>query len=100
MTRSFPAGVTDGEGRRGFIGVNAADVTAVDLDTGSVLWTRRDIGRPLAATATRLITIETSGEELALRMTDAESGRDVTRITNLGLPLWARESAEQPDMLQ
>lgn len=88
MVGRFLGGVRDADGKRGYVQI-AGEVVAVDLATGEALWRRPQIGRPVAATARRLITLDRIGSEVALRLIDAATGADTGRIVGFGLPDWA-----------
>ena len=89
--------MSDPEGRRGFVGLADGQVTALDLNTGAVIWGRTGLGQPLAANLSRLLTLYDAGDEIILRLADAQTGQDVVRVSGLGLPSWAREVIGQPD---
>lgn len=85
----FLGGVRDAQAARGFVPVAPATVVAVDLHTGSVLWRQSGIGRPVAATATRLVTLASRGEAFVLRLLDAATGEDVGAVEPADWPQWA-----------
>lgn len=99
MVMSFVGGVRDAQGRRGYVEVQG-EVVAVDLATGAMLWRRLGVGRPIAATAERLITLYRTGEGFILRLLDATTGADVARSEKLGMPDWAAEIGLAADAVQ
>src|SRR5471032_3340307 len=68
MVSGFVGGVRDAQGLRGYVEVPAGEVVAIDLARGVALWRREKIGRPVAATARRLMTLDRAGERLVLRL--------------------------------
>jgi hypothetical protein len=95
--RRFPGGVTDPEGRRGFVGLTGGQITALDLTTGAVIWSRPQLGQPLAVTPSRLLTVDDADGEVVLRLINAETGQEVARVLGLDLPSWARHVIREPD---
>jgi hypothetical protein len=93
---SFAGGVRDLEGARGYIAVGP-EIAAVDLGTGAVLWRRQRLGRPVAATASRLVTLDCHGPDYVVRLFDATTGADTGRVANLGMPAWAAEAGTEAD---
>jgi hypothetical protein len=71
----------------------------VDLATGAVLWRRDRIGRPIAATPTRLVTLATAGDAFVLKLFDALTGEDRGRVNATGMPAWAGAGIG-PDVVQ
>jgi hypothetical protein len=100
LTRRFPGGVSDPEGRRGFVGLAGGQVIALDLKTGAVIWSRHGLGQPIAATLSRLVTLNEEGTEVGLPLIDAESGQALGRVSELDLPSWARYVISEPDAAQ
>jgi hypothetical protein len=100
MVNGFVGGVRDSQGQRGYVEVAPGEVVAIDLAKGVALWRRERIGRPIAATAQRLMTLDWAGERVVLRLFDAASGADAGRIDNLGMPDWAAKTGLAPDALQ
>jgi hypothetical protein len=96
---SFVGGVRDAEGRQGYVSVGP-EVAAVDLAHGSILWRRKEIGRPIAATPTRLLTLDQDGKNFVLRLFDAATGADAGRVSNLGMPDWAKEAGREADAVR
>src|SRR5262245_35254718 len=99
MVYEFLGGVRDADGRRGYVAAGA-DIAAVDLVIGSVAWRRRAVGRPVAATVTRLLTLDRDSGSFVLRLFDAATGADAGQITNFGMPDWARETGTDADAIQ
>src|SRR4051812_20989234 len=99
MAMSFVGGVRDAQGRRGFVEVQG-EVVAVDLAMGAMLWRRPGVGRPIAATAERLITLDRAGEGFVLLLLDATTGADVARTEKLGMPDWAAQIDLAGDAVQ
>jgi hypothetical protein len=97
MVLSFAGGIRDAEGQHGYLEVAPGDVVAVDLASGSLLWRRDRIGRPIAASAKRLITLDRDGTEFVLRLIDAANGADAGRIRNFGMPDWAAQAGSGAD---
>ena len=87
MVNSFVGGVRDPQGQRGFVEVAGSKIVAIDLAEGRVLWERERIGRLVAATSERLLTLDRAGEAFVLQLIDAVSGADAGRIRlrNAGL---------------
>jgi len=100
MVDSFAGGIRDAEGLRGYLEVAPEDVVAVDLTKGSVLWRRERVGRPIAATASRLLTLDRDGNAFVLRFLDAATGVDVGRVKDFGMPDWAAQAGTERDALQ
>lgn len=96
---SFASGVRDVEGRQGYISVGP-EVVAVDLMNGSLLWRRPGIGRPIAATPMRLVTLDQDGKNFVLRLLNAATGTETGRIANFGMPDWAQETGTEADAVQ
>lgn len=94
---NFAGGVRDVRGARAYVPVAPHETVAIDLADGAVLWRRDGIGRPIAATISRLVTLEVEGKGFALRLVDAATGRDVGRATDFGMPNWATEVGTAPD---
>jgi hypothetical protein len=95
----FLGGVRDVAGARGFIPMAPDTIVAVDLASGTVLWRRSGIGRPLAATATRLVTVAARAPAFVLRLIDAASGENSGELDPPGWPHWAEEGVG-PEVLQ
>src|SRR5262245_49579958 len=96
---SFPGGLRDPIGLRGYVAAGP-EIVAVDLATGAISWRRGAIGRPIAATATRLLTLDTDGGGFVLRLLDAATGADAGRVSGFGMPDWAREIGTEADAVQ
>jgi hypothetical protein len=88
---TFLGGVRDTAGTHGFIPVGPDDVVAVDITRGAVLWRRDGIGRPIAATASRLVTLVREGEQFLLRIFAVADGRDIATAQDFGMPRWAAQ---------
>jgi hypothetical protein len=99
MVYSFIGGVRDAEGRQGYVSVGP-EVVAVDLANGSILWRRKEIGRPIAATPTRLLTLDQDGKNFVLRLFNAATGADAGRVSNFGMPDWAQEAGREADAVR
>lgn len=99
MVYSFVGGVRDTEGRQGYLSVGP-EVAAVDLAQGSILWRRKAIGRPIAATPTRLLTLDQEGRNFVLRLFDTATGADAGRVSNFGMPEWAQEAGREAEAVQ
>jgi hypothetical protein len=99
MVYSFVGGVRDTEGRQGYVSVSP-EVVAVDLAKGSILWRRKAIGRLIAATPTRLLTLDQEGRNFVLRLFDAATGADAGRVSNFGMPGWAQEAGREAEAVQ
>jgi hypothetical protein len=97
MVVNFAGGIRDSVGLRGYLEVTPGDVVAVDLANGSLLWRRDRIGRPIAASARRLIALDRDGKEFVLRLIDAANGADVGRIRDFGMPDWAAQAGISAD---
>ena len=96
---TFVGGVRDTNGARGFIPIAPRAVVAVDLATGTRLWQRERIGRPIAATSNRLVTLGAAGDSFVLNLFDALTGEDRGRANASGMPDWA-EVGTDPDVVQ
>jgi hypothetical protein len=95
----FLGGVCDPLALRGFVPIAPATVIAVDLGTGGVLWRQSRIGRPVAATTSRLVTIAARGEAFVLRLFDAATGRDAGTAEPESWPRWA-QGGDRLDAMQ
>jgi hypothetical protein len=100
MVRGFAGGIRDAAGMRGYLEISPDEVVASDLSNGAVLWRRDHIGRPVAATPTRLLTLGQFGNSFVLRLLDAATGADTGRIENFGMPDWAAEAGTAADAVQ
>jgi hypothetical protein len=96
MVYSFAGGVRDTEGRQGYVSVGP-EVVAVELANGAILWRRKGIGRPIAATPRRLLTLDQDGKNFVLRLFNAATGSDAGRVANFGMPDWAQEAGMEAD---
>jgi len=99
VTQKFPGGVRDADGTHGYVAVGPGDVAAVDLSTGAVLW-RKPVGQPVAATATRLLTLDRDRNRFVLRLFDAATGKQIRRLTRFGMPDWADDAPISPQTLR
>jgi len=99
MVYSFASGVRDAEGRQGYVSVGP-EVAAVALANGSILWRRKAIGRPIAATPTRLLTLDQDGKHFVLRLFNAVTGTDAGRVAHFGMPDWAQEAGREADAVR
>jgi hypothetical protein len=99
MDSKFPGGVKDFNGVRGYVELPARTVVAIDLCKGKVLWQRDNVGRPLAATADRLITVDAVGQRVVLRVLDAQTGSDAGQIANTSFPDWLAKDDRSPQSL-
>ncbi|MER9526084.1 PQQ-like beta-propeller repeat protein [Mesorhizobium sp. M0292] len=93
--RDFVGGIYDGESRA-FIPVAGA-IAAVDIATGRLLWRRAGLGRPVAVTGSRLVTLAAEGKSFQLRLVDTSTGEDAGRIADFGMPDLAGEVGTAPD---
>jgi hypothetical protein len=100
MSYSFAGGVRDTQGLRAFIPVQPGEVVGVNLANGDVLWRRSGIGRPVAATTTRLVTLDQDGKSFVLRLLNAETGGEVAEIKDFGMPDVSAQEAAAPDAVQ
>jgi hypothetical protein len=89
--------VSDPEGHRGFVGLAGGRVTALELRTGALIWSRPALGEPLAANASRLVTVDEADGEVVLRVINAQTGQEITRVSPLDLPSWAPHVMREPD---
>jgi hypothetical protein len=80
MTRNFPGGVTDLRGERCFVETAPDELTAVELKTGQICWRTTGLGRPVAATASRLLTIARDTQDFQMRIIDAHSGNQTASV--------------------
>ena len=100
MVKSFAGGVCDALGRRGYVEVGPGEVAAVDLSQGTKLWRRTGVGKPIAATADRLLTLDLAGDAFVIRFFDAQSGADAGQAEMTGMPDWAGITGLAPDAVQ
>jgi hypothetical protein len=96
---NFLGGVRDQAGTRGFLSIGANSVVAVNLETGEVLWRRGRIGRPLAATAAGLLTLDVIGQTPVLRVIDGATGVDAASVGDLGMPEVTSDMLTAPDAI-
>ena len=99
MVMSFAGGVRDAIGRRGYVEVGSGEIAAVDLSHGTMLWRRAGVGRPIAATPDRLLTLDVVGNGFVVRFLDAQSGTDAGQAEVAGMPDWALTGLA-PDAVQ
>lgn len=92
-------GARDTKGLRAFLQVGQ-EVAAVDLSSGALLWRRGKIGRPVAASPSRLVTLDRDGRLFVLRMFDAVTGADSGRVSDLGMPDLAIETGMARDAVR
>lgn len=88
----FLGGVRDQAGRRAFVPVAGRLVVAVDLSGGTVLWRKERIGRLVAATEHRLVTLDREGPACRLRLFGAADGSDVAVLDAPGIPAWTAQA--------
>ena len=100
MVMSFVGGVRDAIGRRGYVEVGSGEIAAVDLSRGTTLWRRAGVGRPIAATPDRLLTLDVVGNGFVIRFLDAQSGADAGQAEVAGMPDWAETTGLAPDAVQ
>jgi hypothetical protein len=93
----FAGGVRDRDGVRAFIPVAPNTVVAVDLTLGTVLWRRDGVGRPVAASSSRLVALAREGTKLVLRLFDAATGEETAKASDLGMPDWAAQTDTSAD---
>jgi hypothetical protein len=98
MTHSFPGGVTDPRGERCFIETAPGELTAVELKTGQVCWRMTGLGRPIAATASRLLTVVRDADSFQMRIIDARSGVQTAAVQLPMIP--AQETSRELEGLQ
>jgi hypothetical protein len=100
MVYRFPGGIRDAAGRRAYLEISPGEVVAIDLSNGTMVWRRARIGQPVAATPTRLLTLDPNGKSFVLRLLDAATGADTGRIENFGMPDWAVQAGTAADAVQ
>jgi hypothetical protein len=100
MVVSFAGGVRDAIGRRGYVEVASGEIAAVDLSQGTMLWRRAAVGRPIAATPDRLLTLDVAGNAFVVRFLDGQSGADAGQAEVTGMPDWARTTGLATDAVQ
>jgi hypothetical protein len=100
MVMSFAGGVRDVLGRRGYVEVGSGEVAAVDLSQGTLLWRRAGVGRPIAATPDKLLTLDVAGDTFVIHFLDVQSGADAGQAKATGMPEWARTTGLAPDAVQ
>lgn len=71
-------------------------ITALDLTSGTVMWNRPRLGQPLAANISRLVTVDSVDNGVALRLINAETGQECQRLA-LDLPSWAQSVIGEAD---
>jgi hypothetical protein len=91
MTRDFPGGVTDQRGERCFIETAPGELTAVELKTGKISWRMSGLGRPVAATASWLLTVSRDADSLQMRIIDIHSGVQTAAVPLPMIP-WPERS--------
>ena len=96
---TFVGGVRDAGNARGFVPVGPNAVVAVDLAAGAMLWRREQIGRPIAATSSRLITLVATGDSFVLKLFDTVTGEDRGQMQAAGMPDWA-DAGVDADVVQ
>jgi outer membrane protein assembly factor BamB len=88
--QAIPGGVADANGKRGYL-VNAdRQIDAVDLESGKVLWTFKDGGRPLAVVGDRLLVQVVDAKKphaARVLLLDAD-GKNVLESDPLEFPDW------------
>jgi hypothetical protein len=89
----FLGGVRDLAGHCAFVPVAGPRIVAVDLLAGAVLWRRERIGRPVAATESRMVTLDCDGSAFRLRFFGARDGHELAALGAPGLPAWAADTA-------
>lgn len=94
---SFPHGITDADGRVGFVTLANDEIVAVDLESGSVLWRRVAAGRPLVVTEAGLVVLQRHKERLELALLDPASGDLLREIGPLPVPDWAAAEWGHPE---
>jgi hypothetical protein len=97
MVTSFVGGVCDSIGRSGYVELGSGEIAAVDLVHGTMLWRRTGVGRPIAATPERLLTLDVAGSGFVVRFLDAQSGADTGKAEIAGMPDWAQTTGLAPD---
>ena len=55
QTRIIPGGVADADGAKGFVADDKGGVSALDLESGKVLWESKTAGRPIAVEGGRVL---------------------------------------------
>jgi hypothetical protein len=100
MVMSFVGGVRDATGHRGYVEVASGEIAAVDLANGTMLWRRAGVGRPIAATADRLLTLDVAGKTFVVRVLDARTGADAGQAEVAGMPDWGQTAGLAPDAVQ
>jgi outer membrane protein assembly factor BamB len=84
---SLLTGVADPDGRQGYLRNPGGQVEAVDLKTGELLWSTKEICRPLIVVRQRLIA-QVGRKVLLLDLTN--KGKKVLESEDLPFPEWAR----------
>src|SRR5262249_1442749 len=100
MVMNFAGGICDEQGRRGYVEVGPEEVAAIDLSQGALLWRRAGVGRPIAATLDRLLTLDVAGNGFVVRFLDGQSGADTGQTDIAGMPAWAQTTGLAPDAVQ
>jgi hypothetical protein len=100
MVISFAGGVRDAISSRGYVEVGSGEIVAVDLSRGTMLWRRAGVGRPIAATPDRLLTLDVAGNVFVVRFLDGESGADAGQVEVAGMPNWAQTTGLASDAVQ
>jgi hypothetical protein len=72
--------VSDLRGERCFIETSPGELTAVELKSGQVSWRMTGLGRPVAATGSRLLTVSHDARGLQLLVIEAHSGVQIAAV--------------------
>jgi hypothetical protein len=89
-------GVADPAGKIGYFPSVSGGIDALDLATGKLLWTSKDAGRPLLATADRLFAhkdVAGKANQFRLVVLDAtKGGKKLVETEPITLPYWVSVS--------
>lgn len=88
MAYGFTGGVRDLDGHRAFVIIGPADVCAIDLARGRVLWSRHGLGRPVAASKSRLLLLDREHEKFVFRFVEVNTAAEIGVISDFGMPDW------------
>jgi hypothetical protein len=92
----FPHGVADEGGRVGFVLGRAGTITAIDLETGRVLWTTKDLARPLLVCGERLLAYQSlAPNTLQVVALDVSDDGALTKVSDpVTFPDWVNIDPE------
>jgi hypothetical protein len=85
---SFPGGLASADGKRAFVTNVEGGIDALDLETGKVLWSSKDAGRPLAL-GEKLLLAQATVKPNTVRVVGLDdSGKKVFESEPIAFPDW------------